>query len=353
VTVVLFWVGVVLVVLPALAVGTALLGFHLHVLRKYLPILFENFQAKPLFIIPRGKPWDGAEDVSFPASNGTTLRGCYVRAAGRRRGVILFGLEYGSDRWSCRHYVEHLVTAGYDVFAFEPRGQGESTPIPCYEPLQWVTEYEVDDARAAIAYLKGRPDADPAGVGLFGISKGAGAGIVAAAEDPYVRCVATDGMFGFETTTVPFMRQWFRIYNTKFPLETVPDAYLFWVCRVSMRQIEQARRCRFASVERAVGALGNRALLMIHGERDLYIKPSAARALYGQAAGPRELWMVPGAKHNQALQVAEAEYRGRVLAFFDRNLADDPPVSAAADSDPAITSGEGRTEAITSGPGGR
>ena len=32
-----------------------------------------------------------------------TLRGCYLTATARpRRGVILFGLEFGSNRWSCR-----------------------------------------------------------------------------------------------------------------------------------------------------------------------------------------------------------------------------------------------------------
>ncbi|MGL4553084.1 MAG: alpha/beta hydrolase [Gemmataceae bacterium] len=348
---VLFPLGVGLMLVPALAVAGVMAWFHLHVRHKYLPILSRTFQEKPLFVIPRGKPWDGGEDVTFPASDGKALRGCYLRAARPRRGVILFGLEFGSERWSCRHYVEHLVAAGYDVFAFEPRGQGESDPVPGYEPLQWVTVYEADDARSALAYLKGRPDADPAGVGFFGISKGAGAGAVAAAEDPYVRCLVTDGMFGFETATLPHMRKYFKIYNTRFPLDTIPDWYLMHVCRVSMRQIEQARGCRFESVEAAVKGLGSRPLLMIHGEADSYIKPSSARELFARASGPRELWMVGGAKHNQALQVAEPEYRGRVLAFFDRNLADDPPASAAADSGPPSTSDAGRKEAVTSGPG--
>ena len=49
--------------------------------------------------------------------------------------------------------------------------------MPGYDPLQWVTDYEVRDAEAALAYLKSRPDADPRGVGFFGISKGAGAGL--------------------------------------------------------------------------------------------------------------------------------------------------------------------------------
>src|SRR5207249_2691875 len=121
--------------------------------------------------------------------------GCYFRAARPRRGVILFGLEFGSNCWSCQAYCDHLVEAGFDVFAFETRNQGESDALPGYEPLQWVTEHEVNDTLAALEYLRKRPDADPRGVGLFGISKGAGAGLMAASKSRAIRCCVTDGVF--------------------------------------------------------------------------------------------------------------------------------------------------------------
>ena len=37
-----------------------------------------------------------------------------------------------------------------------------------------------------------------------------------------------------------------------------------------------------------------------------------AQALFALAGQPRELWLVDGAKHNQALQVANGEYRRRI-----------------------------------------
>ena len=45
------------------------------------------------------------------------------------------------------------------MFAFEARNQGQSDSMPGYEPLQWVTRYEVRDTRAALAYVRSRPDA--------------------------------------------------------------------------------------------------------------------------------------------------------------------------------------------------
>jgi alpha-beta hydrolase superfamily lysophospholipase len=299
--------------------------------RDYLGQMVRIFQEKPLFVVPRGEPAPEAEDVAFPTTGGLTLRGCYFKSGRPRRGVILFGLEFGSNRWSCRSYCDHLVEAGFDIFAFESRNQGDSQALSGYDPLQWVTDYEVDDARAALAYVKGRPDADPRGLGFFGISKGAGAGLIAAAADPSVGCFVTDGVFGTYTTLVPYMRTWFRIYNNRYVAQALlPSWYYGMVGLRGLRQIERERQCRFPHLERAMPQLAPRPLLMIHGDGDTYIRSEMAQALYETAREPREFWLVEGAKHNQALHVAGPEYRRRVLEFFERHLAADTLASGVA-----------------------
>ena len=319
----LFWIGLLVMCSVPLAAVSWLVGLHYWLRWNYLGFMVRIFQERPLFVVPRGQPVEGAEEVSFRTADGLTLRGCYFRAAGRRRGVILFGLEFGSNRWACVAYCRHLIDAGYDVFAFESRNQGDSDRQPGYEPLQWVTDYEVEDARAALRYLKGRPDADPRGIGLFGISKGAGAGLFAAAEDPWVRCFVTDGVFATYTVLVPYMRQWFRIYNHNYVVQgMLPSWYYGQIGKVGVRQIERERRCRFPHLERVIGGLSPRPLLMIHGAADTYIKPEMARALFDAAREPKEFWLVAGAKHNQALQVAAGEYERRVREFFDAHLGD-------------------------------
>jgi dipeptidyl aminopeptidase/acylaminoacyl peptidase len=320
--VLLFWIGLALMLsLPALAL-VFFPALYIYLRRKYMPVITRIFQERPLFVIPRGQPLPGAEEVWLPTVGGLQLHGCYLKAKGRRRGVILFGLEYGSTCWSCWPYVEHLVEAGFDVFACEPRNQGQSGRLPGYEPLQWVTRFEVEDARAALDYLKKRADVDPRGIGLFGISKGAGAGLLAAANDPWVRCLVTDGAFATRTTLIPYMQQWIRIYNDQYAIQQmIPLSYYVQIGSAAVRQVERQRGCRFPRLDRLIGRLAPRPLLMIHGELDTYIKPEMARALFEQAGEPREFWLVPQAKHNQALQAAGAEYRQRVLDFFERHLA--------------------------------
>jgi fermentation-respiration switch protein FrsA (DUF1100 family) len=51
-----------------------------------------------------------------------------------------------------------------------------------------------------------------------------------------------------------------------------------------------------------------------------------ARSLFELASEPKELWIVPDAKHNQAANVAQEEYRRRILDFFERYLEGAAPV---------------------------
>ena len=101
----------------------------------------------------------------------------------------------------------------------------------------------------------------------------------------------------------------------------LPHWYYGIFGRSGLRLIEAERRCHFPHLEPRLRRLAPRPLLMIHGTADTYIRPSMARALFDTARGPKELWLVEGAKHNQALQAANGEYRRRVLAFFEEHLA--------------------------------
>jgi pimeloyl-ACP methyl ester carboxylesterase len=306
--------------LPAAVVTLLLLLLHIHLRRNYMHWIVRIFQEKPLFVIPRGQPIADAEDVRLTTEDGVQLAGCYLRARTIRRGVILFGLEFGSNRWSCLPYCEHLLEDGYDVFAFELRGQGDSDCPADYHPLQWVTDYEVRDTRAAVNYLKARPDADERGIGFFGISKGAGAGLEVAARDSYIRCCVTDGVFATYTTLVPYMRQWYRIYQPTSRQGLTPSWYYGMHGLIALRWIEQERNCRFVHLEKAIARLAPRPLLMIHGGEDTYIKPETTRMLFAIARQPKELWIADGARHNQALQSAGEEYRRRVLEFFNAHI---------------------------------
>src|SRR4051812_20593525 len=103
---------------PPLGVLALLAGMYVWLVHKYLHNLLRIFSEKPIFVIPRGQKPAGAEEVRLRSADGRTLAAAYLRTpAPRRAGVILFGLEFGANRWSCVPYCEHLLAAGYDVFS--------------------------------------------------------------------------------------------------------------------------------------------------------------------------------------------------------------------------------------------
>ena len=325
-----FYIGLFLA-MPSLLIGLVLAMVYLYVRWKYMDFLTRIFQERPLFVVPRGEPDPRAQEITLTAADGLQLRGCYFpTTAPQRRGVILFGLEFGSNRWACRQYCQGLIDAGYDVFALEPRNQGDSERDPSYEPLQWVTDRDVSDMRTAVTYLRSRPDADSRGIGLFGISKGGSTGLLIASTDSWVKCVVTDGMYGTHTTMVPYMKRWIQIYSGSRRLQrSLPNWFYGAVGMVGVKRVARNRGVTYPSVEKAASRL-NRPLLMIHGEGDTYIKPEMARSLYERASGQKSLWLVAKAKHNQALHVAGAEYNRTIAEFFDRHLAEKAAPEAPA-----------------------
>lgn len=312
--------ALLLLALPALIV-LALIGYvYWYVQRHLMGNLERAFQERPLFVIPRGDADPTAEAIRIPTVDGQHLQAAYFKTTIPRRGVILFGIEYGSDRWSARPYCEGLLAAGYDVLAYEPRQQGQSDPIVGYEPLQWITEYEIADARAVVAYLLQRPDVDASRLGWFGVSKGANAGLAMLSECPQLRCAVTDGAFGLVSVITLFMRRWINIYNPNYLTHgLLPGGFYRWMGRIGIRRVEKQRKVRFYHLEPAMRRI-RQPLLMIHGGADTYISELMARTLFDLAKGPKEFWLVPGARHNQAMHVAGSDYPQRVVAFFDQHL---------------------------------
>src|SRR5262249_11549220 len=157
-----------------------------------------------------------------------------------------------------------------------------------------------------------RPDADPRGVGFFGISKGGGAGLYTAAFDPTIRCCVTDGAFAAFPTIVPYMRKWVAIYSNRRWLQVLlPSWYYEMVGRRVLAPVLRERGFRLMNLEHVIGRISPRPVLMIHGGGDTYIKPEMAEALFRRLREPREFWLVESAKHNQALHVAGDAYRQR------------------------------------------
>jgi uncharacterized protein len=160
---------------------------------------------------------------------------------------------------------------------------------------------------------------DAAGVCLFGISRGGGAALCVAAQDPTVWGVVTDGAFPTRGTVLSYIRRWAEIYVQNPRLWALFPKSIFAFAGWAGRKLSQWRLGRaFPDVETAVARLAPRPWLAIHGEKDAYIGTDIVSDLFGRARDPKQLWIVPGAKHNRCREVSPDLYRATVESFLVR-----------------------------------
>ncbi|HAU38764.1 MAG TPA: lysophospholipase [Phycisphaerales bacterium] len=324
----------------------SLLVFLVLLLSKYVRICLNIFvdTPPPLSMGPLDFQPIHGEVVRFRSFDGTSLRGMHLLTRNRAacRGTIIFCHEYGSDMYSCARYTRPLLEAGFDVFTFDYRAHGESSRGGGrYRPLQWPSDRELEDTLGACAYVETYLTAEdrPVKIGLFGISRGAGAALLAASSDPNVQAVLCDGAFSTDTTLIALMKRWAHIFaRVKLVYENHTESFWRLLLWLLMRFAQPKLGCRFPSVRKALRDMQPRPIFFIHGEKDSYIREDQTRLLYADAPNPKYLWVVPGAKHNQSAIVRPREYAHRTIAFFRRHLAGEAVSDAeinAAESDVA------------------
>jgi uncharacterized protein len=288
----------------ALGIGAAALPAAAGPLLGYL---FVHPPRLPVDITPAryGLPF---ETVRLTAHDGTRLAAWFVPRAGARAAVILCH-GYPANRQTMLALVPPLHRAGFHVLAFDFRGLGESEGRACT-----LGHEEPGDVRAAVAYLRHRPEVDPHRIGALGWSMGAASTLIAAVDEPALRAVVADSAFA---RLDEMAEQRLR------PLPQVVRDPLARSCRA---WAERFAGCSAAEVSplAAVRRMASRPVLFIHGQQDRLIPVRHARLLFAAAPAPRELWIVPRAGHVRSHRLVRAAYERRVVAFFRRHLLAPP-----------------------------
>jgi len=269
------------------------------------------------------------EIIRFRSFDGTSLRGMYLEAPNRSacKGTIVFCHEFGSDLYSCARYARPLIQAGFDVFTFDFRGHGDSSCPGRYRPLQWPSDKELGDVLGACACVESMLAAEGRSpeIGVFGVSRGAGAALLAAAADRNIKAIVCDGAFATDTTLISLMKRWANIFaRVKLVYEHHSETFWKLLLWLLMRFAQPRLGCRFPSVRKALRDMQPRPILFVHGQRDSYIREDQTHLLYKAAPDPKYLWIVEGAKHNQSVIVQPTEYAARTIAMFRKHLADEP-----------------------------
>lgn len=252
------------------------------------------------------------EEVEFPAVDGSALRGWYVPGAARASVGLVAVHGGGADR---REFLRHLPLfheAGYPVLLFDCREHGVSDGAS--RGLSFGAR-EHEDVSSAVAYLAG-----PRGiarVAVIGTSQGAASAILAAADDPRIAAVVAEN---------PFTHLRDLLLDTSLAAG-VPRPFRVLLARVIEWRLGGARP---GPID-VVGRIAPRPLLLMHGTADSVIPYAQSQRLFAAAGEPKELWLVPGARHAALVNEDPMGWREHVLGFLERSLGEvSQPAAAAA-----------------------
>ncbi|MFM0632383.1 alpha/beta hydrolase [Paraburkholderia xenovorans] len=131
-----------------------------------------------------------AESIEFEVQN-VRVRGTFYLPADTSGPVPAIVLAHG---WAMvaggdlEEYAAAIVRAGMAALTFDFRRLGRSDGLPRQEI---DPAWQIEDFRAAISYVRSRPEVDRERIGIWGSSYSGGHALVVAAIDKRVKCVVS------------------------------------------------------------------------------------------------------------------------------------------------------------------
>ncbi|MHB8901920.1 MAG: alpha/beta hydrolase [Thermoguttaceae bacterium] len=267
----------------------------------------DSCQRRPWLPTHWREPIEEGETVRFEAEDGTSLEGTFLhRLSETSRGTVVYSHELNGDRWNALPYVEHLRADGFDVFTFDYRVHGRSQSQCRWDRAFEVTKADLADLRAAIhAAASKSPDAT-AKVGVIGVGKGAAVALCAAPDEPAIRGLVLDSIQPLPGAMT----------------ERLARSRMSWWRRLLRGIVHRPSRDTFDPDHVAPNV--RIPVLLIHGRNDVYVPLESVRTLASRITGQCQLWIVPGARHAEAIGVDRISYWRRTSRFLIQSMQTKP-----------------------------
>lgn len=296
-------------------IAALILAYAVYLTVKYMRLVTNVFLNSTISAPPQTKWEIEGEVVKFLSIDGVELKGVFApSSSGSSEGTIVFAHEVGAGLNSYERYCAFLLEEGYNIFSFDFRGQ-HAERNGSYNSTQWASENEYYDLLGAIAYAQGRKDVAPDRIGLFGVSRGAAACLCVLGKNPGVKAVVCDGVFSTRATMVSYIRKWAHIYMPRFIAEHLPGPIIAWLCFLGIKNAQRRLGRRLLTLEWSLMQNKSVPVFIIHGKNDNYIDPRLACWIYDRIRASKQMWIVEGARHNEAVVLEPEEYRRRITAF--------------------------------------
>jgi fermentation-respiration switch protein FrsA (DUF1100 family) len=241
------------------------------------------------------------EELRFSTADGIELYGWFLPAKGQTSGTIL--QLHGNAENITTHFASlaWMPARGFNVFTFDYRGYGASGGKPTLEGVQ-------KDIDAAMAALLAREDVDRDRIVMYGQSLGGALAAYYAAQPLHrdrLRALVLESAFSS---------------YTEIAREKLAEHWLSWPFQWLPKLTVDDRFSPLA----AMAKISPLPVLILHGDRDRIVPVHHGRRLYEAAREPKQLWIVAGAGHIQAMQ--EPVQRDRLVAYLREMLGHPPAV---------------------------
>lgn len=266
-------------------------------------ILFNPPKMLPLEIWPDQFRFP-YEEAKFTASDGVKLKGWFIPAATQTDRSLVLCHGWGDNKGDMLRRTDFL-RKDFNLFYFDFRHHGESGG-----DRTTVCAWESRDIAAALQCLRKNHPAWTTRLGIFGYSMGTGPGTWTCAQDPAIKALLLEAPFWSFNGVV---RQW---TSNAYHLFSSPIVFsLLTVCRWRLGMDAE----QYSPI-RQIEKVSPRPVFIIAGGEDQLMLLPTVQELYEKARPPKELWVVPGARHGKCREIAGTEYERRVTEFFEKNL---------------------------------
>lgn len=241
--------------------------------------------------------------IAFNSLDGVPLRGWFIPARGDARGTIIYCHGLNRSRVEMLSRARYGHELGYDglLFDFRHAGQsgGDMTTLGYQERLDVLAagRFALEEEKAQ------RP------VIVWGVSMGAAAALMAAAESDDIAALIADSSFLSFSHTI---RHHLRLYMPILPAFPIGDEIIHWVAwRGGFRPED-------FDLEKAVERVGSRPVLFVAVSGDRRMPPEIAHRLHSRAASPKsKVVVLPGQRHGEGFNHQPDLYRKAVAEFLE------------------------------------
>jgi alpha-beta hydrolase superfamily lysophospholipase len=288
------------------SIAVAIVGLSVLALAGLYGIGWQLSRPVPALIGPAPEELH-AEPVTFQSESGSTIHGWLSRGPSHA-GAILLLPGVRANRLSMVSRAEFLRAAGYSTLMIDFQATGESPGAAI--TFGWLERLDVI---AAVQELKRTFPGEP--IGIIGMSLG-GAATALASSSLDVQAVILEAVYpSLDVAVENRLRMRLGPFGAALaPLLLLQLRPRLGVWPSDLRPVDRIALLRCP-------------ILVIAGVADQHTTATDTQRLYTAARQPKELWLIPNARHVDYLRAVGEEYKQRVLAFFKAALTTRQPAN--------------------------